>query len=106
VKLKNLKLKTVSEKERILNNYRWSSFPGVLDTEKRSKYLQVVSYMMNINVMSLTALGKGLGGISGSGVGYVHSRFREKINNDKALQKKFSDATKALSILETPVAYR
>lgn len=75
--------------------------------KKKSKFIEArnmlieLSYLANINVKSLCEIGKELGGITGSGVGYAHNRIREKMKNDKSFQKRFLDAGKSLSILET-----
>jgi len=75
--------------------------------KRKSKYIEArnmvieLSYLANIKVKSLSEIGKELGGLTGSGVGYAHARIKEKMTNDKVFMKKFLDAGKSLSILET-----
>jgi REP element-mobilizing transposase RayT len=212
VQTKRIKVKSRNEKERILMNYKWSSYPGILDPKKRSRYFNVeealrhnggdtpkgrneyrsyveegldkclanpvkeakfqlvlgcesfidwvkekfikgkdlkpyptlreskgeknirdiaervsricnidarellkkkskytdarnivieLAYLGNIHTKSLTDIGKEAGGISGSAVGYVHRRMQEKLKENSAVKKIFTEAGERLSILET-----
>ncbi|MFH1378991.1 MAG: hypothetical protein ABII23_01815 [bacterium] len=75
--------------------------------KKKSKYADArnmvieLAYLGNMHTKSLSDIGKELGGISGSAVGYVHSRIQRKLKENKAIKKIFIEAGKALSILET-----
>jgi putative transposase len=74
---------------------------------KKSKYVEArnilleLTYQSNINNKTLTEIGKKLGGISGSAVGYAHKRIKERLNEDKDFTMVFEEIARSLSILET-----
>ena len=58
-----------------------------------------LAYVANMHAKSLSDIGKEAGGISGSAVGYVHKRMRQRLGEDPELNKKFIEASRMLSIL-------
>ncbi|MFH1283399.1 MAG: transposase [bacterium] len=75
---------------------------------KKSRYIEArnimieLAYLANINIKSLTDIGRETGNISGSGVGYVHKRIQKKFKENVTFRNKFERIGKFLSILETP----